>query len=100
MPGRDGIPYCEADYHSQFGIRCDSCNRYISGRVLEVSAVFPCEDECVPETDGIGGECGRCSRVRVHFFVNLCTCIQVLECVYKKLLKQKAQLSLLKQLKC
>ncbi|KAI4814220.1 hypothetical protein KUCAC02_003423 [Chaenocephalus aceratus] len=32
---KDGIPYCESDYHTQFGIRCDSCNRYISGRVLE-----------------------------------------------------------------
>ncbi|KAM6983306.1 actin-binding LIM protein 3-like isoform 2-T2 [Tautogolabrus adspersus] len=32
---KDGTPYCETDYHSQFGIRCDSCNRYISGRVLE-----------------------------------------------------------------
>lgn len=36
---RDGVPYCEADYHTQFGIRCDSCSRYISGRVLEVG---PC----------------------------------------------------------
>ncbi|XP_073335796.1 actin-binding LIM protein 3-like [Pagrus major] len=32
---KDGIPYCETDYHTQFGIKCDSCNRYISGRVLE-----------------------------------------------------------------
>lgn len=39
-PIRDGTPYCETDYHTQFGIRCDSCNRFISGRVLEVSALF------------------------------------------------------------
>ncbi|KAF0038541.1 hypothetical protein F2P81_009025 [Scophthalmus maximus] len=32
---KDGTPYCEADYHTQFGIRCETCNRYISGRVLE-----------------------------------------------------------------
>ncbi|XP_078241929.1 actin-binding LIM protein 3 isoform X13 [Pogona vitticeps] len=32
---KDGIPYCESDYHSQFGIKCETCNRYISGRVLE-----------------------------------------------------------------
>ncbi|XP_030638916.1 actin-binding LIM protein 3-like [Chanos chanos] len=32
---KDGIPYCETDYHNQFGIRCESCHRYISGRVLE-----------------------------------------------------------------
>ncbi|VFV31764.1 actin binding lim protein member isoform [Lynx pardinus] len=33
--GRDGVPYCESDYHSQFGIKCETCDRYISGRVLE-----------------------------------------------------------------
>ncbi|XP_017386835.1 actin-binding LIM protein 3 isoform X5 [Cebus imitator] len=32
---KDGVPYCEADYHSQFGIKCETCDRYISGRVLE-----------------------------------------------------------------
>uniref|UniRef100_A0A8D0G8H3 Actin-binding LIM protein 2 n=1 Tax=Sphenodon punctatus TaxID=8508 RepID=A0A8D0G8H3_SPHPU len=32
---KDGIPYCEADYHAKFGIRCDSCEKYITGRVLE-----------------------------------------------------------------
>ncbi|XP_074068471.1 actin-binding LIM protein 3 isoform X5 [Macrotis lagotis] len=32
---KDGVPYCETDYHSQFGIKCETCNRYISGRVLE-----------------------------------------------------------------
>uniref|UniRef100_A0A8C7MXQ0 Actin binding LIM protein family member 3 n=1 Tax=Oncorhynchus kisutch TaxID=8019 RepID=A0A8C7MXQ0_ONCKI len=32
---KDGIPYCETDYHTQFGIQCVTCNRYISGRVLE-----------------------------------------------------------------
>ncbi|OWK55115.1 Actin-binding LIM protein 3 [Lonchura striata] len=32
---KDGIPYCESDYHAQFGIKCETCARYISGRVLE-----------------------------------------------------------------
>ncbi|XP_072923783.1 actin-binding LIM protein 3 isoform X8 [Hemitrygon akajei] len=32
---KDGVPYCETDYHSRFGIKCESCDRYISGRVLE-----------------------------------------------------------------
>ncbi|KAM9603132.1 actin-binding LIM protein 3 isoform 7-T7 [Morphnus guianensis] len=32
---KDGIPYCESDYHAQFGIKCETCDRYISGRVLE-----------------------------------------------------------------
>jgi hypothetical protein len=36
--GRDGLPYCEADYHTKFGIRCDGCEKYITGRVLEVSS--------------------------------------------------------------
>nr|XP_033954260.1 actin-binding LIM protein 3-like isoform X3 [Pseudochaenichthys georgianus] len=52
---KDGIPYCESDYHTQFGIRCDSCNRYISGRVLEA-----------------GGKryhpsCARCARCHTMF---------------------------------
>lgn len=33
---RDGVPYCEADYHAQYGVKCETCSRYISGRVLEV----------------------------------------------------------------
>uniref|UniRef100_A0A8C8S4X0 Actin-binding LIM protein 2 n=1 Tax=Pelusios castaneus TaxID=367368 RepID=A0A8C8S4X0_9SAUR len=32
---KDGIPYCEMDYHAKFGIKCDSCDKYITGRVLE-----------------------------------------------------------------
>uniref|UniRef100_A0A452RFR1 Actin binding LIM protein family member 2 n=1 Tax=Ursus americanus TaxID=9643 RepID=A0A452RFR1_URSAM len=32
---RDGLPYCEADYHTKFGIRCDGCEKYITGHVLE-----------------------------------------------------------------
>ncbi|XP_068187932.1 actin-binding LIM protein 3-like isoform X2 [Antennarius striatus] len=52
---KDGVPYCETDYHTQFGIRCDSCNRYISGRVLEA-----------------GGKryhpsCARCERCHMMF---------------------------------
>uniref|UniRef100_A0A665U736 Actin binding LIM protein family, member 3 n=1 Tax=Echeneis naucrates TaxID=173247 RepID=A0A665U736_ECHNA len=52
---KDGIPYCETDYHTQFGIRCEGCNRYISGRVLEA-----------------GGKhyhptCARCARCHMMF---------------------------------
>ncbi|KAL6480144.1 hypothetical protein MHYP_G00111770 [Metynnis hypsauchen] len=52
---KDGIPYCESDYHAQFGIKCESCNRYISGRVLEA-----------------GGKhyhptCARCARCQMMF---------------------------------
>ncbi|XP_029870203.1 actin-binding LIM protein 2 isoform X9 [Aquila chrysaetos chrysaetos] len=32
---KDGVPYCEMDYHAKFGIRCDNCEKYITGRVLE-----------------------------------------------------------------
>ncbi|XP_006893731.1 PREDICTED: actin-binding LIM protein 2 [Elephantulus edwardii] len=32
---KDGLPYCEADYHAKFGIRCDGCEKFITGRVLE-----------------------------------------------------------------
>lgn len=37
---RDGLPYCEADYHTKFGIRCDGCEKYITGRVLEVRSLW------------------------------------------------------------
>uniref|UniRef100_G1P3J4 Actin binding LIM protein family member 2 n=1 Tax=Myotis lucifugus TaxID=59463 RepID=G1P3J4_MYOLU len=32
---KDGLPYCEADYHAKFGIRCDGCEKFITGHVLE-----------------------------------------------------------------
>ncbi|XP_028840258.1 actin-binding LIM protein 3 isoform X8 [Denticeps clupeoides] len=52
---KDGVPYCESDYHTQFGIRCETCQRYISGRVLEA-----------------GGKhyhptCARCARCHMMF---------------------------------
>uniref|UniRef100_A0A4W5N2L7 Actin binding LIM protein family member 3 n=1 Tax=Hucho hucho TaxID=62062 RepID=A0A4W5N2L7_9TELE len=52
---KDGIPYCETDYHAQFGIQCATCIRYISGRVLEA-----------------GGKhyhptCARCARCQMMF---------------------------------
>uniref|UniRef100_A0A8C4GKA7 Actin binding LIM protein family, member 3 n=1 Tax=Dicentrarchus labrax TaxID=13489 RepID=A0A8C4GKA7_DICLA len=52
---KDGVPYCEADYHAQYGVKCETCSRYISGRVLEA-----------------GGKhyhptCARCSRCNMMF---------------------------------
>ncbi|KAG7321216.1 hypothetical protein KOW79_015631 [Hemibagrus wyckioides] len=52
---KNGIPYCEADYHRQFGIRCETCHRYVSGKVLEA-----------------GGKhyhptCARCARCQMTF---------------------------------
>ncbi|KAK5876275.1 hypothetical protein CesoFtcFv8_027261 [Champsocephalus esox] len=32
---KDGIPFCEMDYHAMFGIQCESCKNYITGKVLE-----------------------------------------------------------------
>ncbi|KAL1264371.1 hypothetical protein QQF64_004726 [Cirrhinus molitorella] len=32
---KDGIPYCEADYHAMFGIQCETCKKFITGKVLE-----------------------------------------------------------------
>ncbi|XP_060941501.1 actin-binding LIM protein 3-like [Limanda limanda] len=52
---KDGIPYCEADYHSQFGIRCEGCNRYISGRVLEAGGKH------------YHPSCARCARCHMMF---------------------------------
>ncbi|XP_044220111.1 actin-binding LIM protein 3 isoform X4 [Thunnus albacares] len=52
---KDGVPYCEADYHAQYGVKCETCSRYISGRVLEA-----------------GGKhyhptCARCARCNLMF---------------------------------
>lgn len=38
--GRDGIPYCERDYQKQFGVKCAYCNRFISGKVLQVKQSY------------------------------------------------------------
>ncbi len=34
---RDGLPYCEKDYQRQFGVKCDHCERFIAGKVLQVT---------------------------------------------------------------
>lgn len=52
---KDGIPYCETDYHTQFGIRCEGCNRYISGRVLEAGGKH------------YHPSCARCARCQMMF---------------------------------
>ncbi|KAF7662515.1 hypothetical protein LDENG_00233750 [Lucifuga dentata] len=52
---KDGIPYCETDYHTQFGIRCESCNRYISGRVLEAGGKH------------YHPSCAKCARCNMMF---------------------------------
>lgn len=47
---RDGAPYCEKDYQGLFGVKCEACHQFITGKVLEVSggqaarkAAFPSE---------------------------------------------------------
>ncbi|XP_059207861.1 actin-binding LIM protein 3-like isoform X1 [Centropristis striata] len=52
---KDGAPYCERDYHTQFGIRCDTCSRYISGRVLEAGGKH------------YHPSCARCVRCHMMF---------------------------------
>uniref|UniRef100_K7G2R7 Actin-binding LIM protein 2 n=1 Tax=Pelodiscus sinensis TaxID=13735 RepID=K7G2R7_PELSI len=51
---KDGVPYCEMDYHSKFGIKCDSCEKYITGRVLEAG-----EKHYHP----VCARCVRCSQM-------------------------------------
>ena len=34
---RDGAPYCERDYQIHFGVQCEACHQFITGKVLEVS---------------------------------------------------------------
>ncbi|KAM9837964.1 actin-binding LIM protein 1-like [Aulostomus maculatus] len=32
---KDGVPYCEKDYQIQFGVQCEACRKFITGKVLE-----------------------------------------------------------------
>lgn len=50
MRCRDGVPYCEADYHAQYGVKCETCSRYISGRVLEVRTEPDLSVRCCKQT--------------------------------------------------
>ena len=34
--GHEGKPYCEKDYHDKYGVKCAYCQRFISGKVLQV----------------------------------------------------------------
>ncbi|KAM6440623.1 actin-binding LIM protein 2 isoform 3-T3 [Liasis olivaceus] len=48
---KDGVPYCERDYHAAFGIPCDRCGKFITGRVLEAGEkhyhpTCACCDKC------------------------------------------------------
>ncbi|ETE72222.1 Actin-binding LIM protein 3, partial [Ophiophagus hannah] len=31
---KDGVPYCESDYHAQFGIKCETCNRQEESTII------------------------------------------------------------------
>nr|XP_021525185.1 actin-binding LIM protein 2-like [Aotus nancymaae] len=68
---KDGLPYCEADYHAKFGIRCDSCEKYITGRVLEVSAAgrAPALSELSPNCP-LGVDWEICSALLTVFVQN------------------------------
>ncbi|KAJ8008075.1 hypothetical protein DPEC_G00101000 [Dallia pectoralis] len=52
---KDGIPYCEVDYHAMYGIQCESCRKYITGKVLEAG-----EKHYHPS-------CARCARCEQMF---------------------------------
>ncbi|XP_063749808.1 actin-binding LIM protein 1-like isoform X3 [Eleginops maclovinus] len=52
---KDGVPYCERDYQFQFGVQCDACQRFITGKVLEAG-----EKHYHPS-------CARCSRCEKMF---------------------------------
>nr|XP_042094994.1 actin-binding LIM protein 1 isoform X19 [Ovis aries] len=32
---KDGAPYCEKDYQGLFGVKCEACHQFITGKVLE-----------------------------------------------------------------
>ncbi|KFU85396.1 Actin-binding LIM protein 1, partial [Chaetura pelagica] len=52
---KDGAPYCEKDYQVLFGVKCEACHQFITGKVLEVS-----DKHYHPS-------CARCSRCNQMF---------------------------------
>nr|XP_020461887.1 actin-binding LIM protein 1-like isoform X2 [Monopterus albus] len=51
---KDGVPYCERDYQIQFGVRCEACQKYITGKILEAG-----DKHYHPSC----ARCSRCDRV-------------------------------------
>ncbi|XP_067393055.1 actin-binding LIM protein 1 isoform X5 [Emydura macquarii macquarii] len=47
---KDGAPYCEKDYQVLFGVKCEACHQFITGKVLEAG-----DKHYHPS-------CARCSR--------------------------------------
>ncbi|KAE8589436.1 hypothetical protein XENTR_v10017558 [Xenopus tropicalis] len=52
---KDGSPYCEKDYQLMFGVKCEACNEFITGKVLEAG-----DKHYHPS-------CARCSRCNQMF---------------------------------
>uniref|UniRef100_A0A6Q2ZKU0 Actin binding LIM protein 1b n=1 Tax=Esox lucius TaxID=8010 RepID=A0A6Q2ZKU0_ESOLU len=52
---KDGAPYCEKDYQIHFGVQCEACNQFITGKVLEAG-----DKHYHPS-------CARCSRCNQMF---------------------------------
>ncbi|XP_041426065.1 actin-binding LIM protein 1-like isoform X19 [Xenopus laevis] len=52
---KDGSPYCEKDYQKMFGVKCEACNEFITGKVLEAG-----DKHYHPS-------CARCSRCNQMF---------------------------------
>ncbi|XP_048843625.1 actin-binding LIM protein 1 isoform X13 [Brienomyrus brachyistius] len=52
---KDGMPYCERDYQIHFGVQCEACHQFITGKVLEAG-----DKHYHPS-------CARCSRCNQMF---------------------------------
>ncbi|XP_074089721.1 actin-binding LIM protein 1 isoform X21 [Macrotis lagotis] len=52
---KDGAPYCEKDYQGLFGVKCEACQQFITGKVLEAG-----DKHYHPS-------CARCSRCNQMF---------------------------------
>ncbi|XP_040110994.1 actin-binding LIM protein 1 isoform X15 [Oryx dammah] len=52
---KDGAPYCEKDYQGLFGVKCEACHQFITGKVLEAG-----DKHYHPS-------CARCSRCTQMF---------------------------------
>ncbi|KAJ7984646.1 hypothetical protein DPEC_G00356920 [Dallia pectoralis] len=65
---KDGAPYCEKDYQIHFGVQCEACNQYITGKVLELKSGL-IHTICLLEAGDkhYHPSCARCSRCSQMF---------------------------------
>uniref|UniRef100_A0A8C2AGI1 Actin binding LIM protein 1b n=1 Tax=Cyprinus carpio TaxID=7962 RepID=A0A8C2AGI1_CYPCA len=88
---KDGSPYCENDYQIHFGVQCEACHQFITGKVLEAgdkhyhpscarcsrcNQMFTEGEEMYLQGSTVWHpDCKNNSRVEEKYRVRICVCI-------------------------